>query len=539
MRGCAGTHKGKSGALLMTPICIAGMHRSGTSVIAQLLHRCGIQLGDESMLMAATPDSPNSLWEDTRFVVINDAILGAFGGAWDYPPAMDHGWPEDERLDTVRRDAEALLAECANQGTPWGWKDPRNSLTFPFWQRYFPDMKVVFSLRDPLAVARSLHARSHHSYVFGLTMWYRYAAAFCDAVPPGQRIVTAYDAYGDDASAELARVLAFLDVTVPIAARDQALASVSSEMHQHPYTEQELHEAGVGAAIIDLYARLREEAGLRAGRVEPREGITDGAKPAPQPAPPPLEGVGQIDYRAIETAQLRFEIEDVRVRFASLEAAYRTLEHEHHDLEHQLRNVRAEYRDLATYCRKLEQELADRDDARQETDTYIRALAAQLSAFNDEQTRTGSYVQHLTEQLTASEGEHGRVADYVRTLEEQLAALKDEQARTSGYVRLLEKEQVHDVADEQARVSGYVRTLEQQIVATEGEQERTGDYVRTLEEQLAAAKSEQEQATGYLQMLERQIFTAHRARQEAEIRLISLEQQIAQHRGTSHPGLRP
>lgn len=61
----------------MTPICIAGMHRSGTSAVAQLLHRCGIRLGDESVLMAVAPDNPDSFWEDTRFVAVNDAILGA------------------------------------------------------------------------------------------------------------------------------------------------------------------------------------------------------------------------------------------------------------------------------------------------------------------------------------------------------------------------------------------------------------------------------------------------------------------------------
>jgi hypothetical protein len=32
------------------PICVLGMHRSGTALVAHLLHRCGVYLGDEAQL---------------------------------------------------------------------------------------------------------------------------------------------------------------------------------------------------------------------------------------------------------------------------------------------------------------------------------------------------------------------------------------------------------------------------------------------------------------------------------------------------------
>ena len=534
----------------MTPICIAGMHRSGTSATAQLLHRCGVYLGDEDVLMEAAPDNPDGFWEDTRFVALNDAILGAFGGAWDYPPSLGHGWTEDERLNSARRDAEALLADCGKQSAVWGWKDPRNSLTFPFWQRYFPDLKVVFCLRNPLAVAHSLFARSHHSYVFGLNMWYRYNRAFFDAVPPDQRIVTAYDAYFGGAPAELARVLAFLGVIVPIAARNRALSALSSELRHHTYTEQDLHETGVSAEVIDLYARLREEAGLQAGPVEPGPGIAtipgqrstiDDATPVLQPAraqhgergidaapssnsltPLPPEGIGQIDHRAMETTRLRFEIKDVRAQFSTLEATYRTLEHEHHDLEHELHAVRTEYDELATYCGKLDQELANRHTARSETDSYIRTLEGQRAALDDERAHTARYVQNLTEQLhnlkgnqaqtsdyvrtleeqlVASGGERERIADYMQILEAQLAAMKDEQGRIGDYAQRL-AEQIATSDRERERVADYVRILEEQITASGGEREHVADYVRVLEEHIAALKDEQEQTDSYVRLLE-------------------------------------
>ena len=56
-------------------ICIAGAHRSGTSMLTRLLHRCGLYLGEEKDMMPAAADNPDGFWENVRFVKINDEIL--------------------------------------------------------------------------------------------------------------------------------------------------------------------------------------------------------------------------------------------------------------------------------------------------------------------------------------------------------------------------------------------------------------------------------------------------------------------------------
>ncbi len=45
---------------------------------------------------------------------------------------------------------------------PWGWKDPRNSVTLPLWLDLFPDARVIHVRRDPEAVVASLHRRALH-----------------------------------------------------------------------------------------------------------------------------------------------------------------------------------------------------------------------------------------------------------------------------------------------------------------------------------------------------------------------------------------
>ena len=46
---------------------------------------------------------------------------------------------------------------------PWGWKDPRNSLTLPLWLRVFPEAKVLHIVRNGVDVSRSLVTRERDS----------------------------------------------------------------------------------------------------------------------------------------------------------------------------------------------------------------------------------------------------------------------------------------------------------------------------------------------------------------------------------------
>ena len=61
-------------------ICVAGMPRSGTSMITQLLHRCGVNLGPPEQLMPASINNTDGFWENLRFVRLNERLLAASGG---------------------------------------------------------------------------------------------------------------------------------------------------------------------------------------------------------------------------------------------------------------------------------------------------------------------------------------------------------------------------------------------------------------------------------------------------------------------------
>ena len=253
------------------PVCITGMHRSGTSLIANLLRCCGLYLGKEDDLLPPSPDNLDGYWENRRFVQINDEILQTLGSAWDTPSATaTEVWPFEERFNSLRVRAEILVGEFVDHEA-WGWKDPRTSLTLPFWQSLdgilMPfwlgrrqKLKIVVCLRDPLEVFESLRDRKFTPSLAGLDLWLTHNRRILDTSLPGDRIVTHYDAYFQNAADELRRVLDFAGLQVSPEVIEASASSVSQSLRHKRSSISSLRSANLAPELIDLYAALCEEA---------------------------------------------------------------------------------------------------------------------------------------------------------------------------------------------------------------------------------------------------------------------------------------
>ncbi|MEK6250794.1 MAG: sulfotransferase [Actinomycetota bacterium] len=162
-----------------TIFCILGMHRSGTSLVAHVLHALGLDLGPEEHLMRPGPANPAGHWENEPINEINDEILSHLGGTWSQPPELPAGWERSGDLDQLRRQAREVVEADFGDSDRWGFKDPRNCLTLPFWQRLLPPMRYVFCLRNPVDVAFSLNAREEEPLPFeeGVELWLTYMRA--------------------------------------------------------------------------------------------------------------------------------------------------------------------------------------------------------------------------------------------------------------------------------------------------------------------------------------------------------------------------
>ena len=154
------------------PIIFIGMHRSGTSMLGRLLESCGLFAG-------AQKDANN---ESIFFQDINSWLLSQCGGRWDMPQAIDTLWDQEEILKWNQDYVQFLMQSPRSAqylgwkrylhsgGIPnikgvWGWKDPRNTFTLPFWLRLFPDAKIIHIKRHGVDVAQSLRVRSQKGFL--------------------------------------------------------------------------------------------------------------------------------------------------------------------------------------------------------------------------------------------------------------------------------------------------------------------------------------------------------------------------------------
>jgi GT2 family glycosyltransferase/glycosyltransferase involved in cell wall biosynthesis len=250
----------KSIAETQAAICIAGAHRSGTSMLTRLLHCCGLELGPQSELMPPQADNPEGFWEHLGFVALNDELLSALGGAWDLPPKADEDFTS-ARLDPLRLKA-GLLVEKFDSAPVWGWKDPRNSLTLPFWQQLLPPLKTIVVVRNPLEVAHSMRERNGTSYSFGLRLWEIYNRRVIEAAT-ARTLVTHYDLFFDDPENELRRITDFMGLADAEIANAAALIT-RNKRHTH-FSIDDLVEARVSSEMIDFYRALINEANGKMG----------------------------------------------------------------------------------------------------------------------------------------------------------------------------------------------------------------------------------------------------------------------------------
>jgi hypothetical protein len=122
---------------------VLGMHKSGTTLVSQLLHQSGIAMVEEAD--AARGYDEGNQWERTATKLANHDLLGTLGlyslRACRRGPVA----PPDETTARMR----AIVAECSARHADWGFKDPRTCLTYDAWARVLPPHRLIVVYRRP------------------------------------------------------------------------------------------------------------------------------------------------------------------------------------------------------------------------------------------------------------------------------------------------------------------------------------------------------------------------------------------------------
>ena len=114
-----------------TAILVLGMHRSGTSALARTVNLLGATA--PRTLMPADQTNPRGFWESNRLVPIDEAILTAFGSAWDGWQAGDPAWLGYRDVPVLMARLRATLLEEFADAKLFVVKDPRLCRLLPIW----------------------------------------------------------------------------------------------------------------------------------------------------------------------------------------------------------------------------------------------------------------------------------------------------------------------------------------------------------------------------------------------------------------------
>jgi hypothetical protein len=134
------------------PIIILGMHRSGTTMVTQMLKDLGLFVGDDLDINC----------ESKYFYKINYWVFRIGVSKPDYPDNMQYMVPAckevvleglDYYMQANKRKAflgNKKLQDIRDLDIPWGWKEPKNTFTIDLWKQLFPGAKIIHIYRNPL-----------------------------------------------------------------------------------------------------------------------------------------------------------------------------------------------------------------------------------------------------------------------------------------------------------------------------------------------------------------------------------------------------
>ena len=202
-----------SGSCTGTGVIILGMHRSGTSVAAEIAYRWGAHV-DTSLLIEPNDGNPGGYWEHRPLVELNNELLAMVHSSWKVPPS-DEVQKHLARLakeGSFRHRASSLLATLNPNQTVWLCKDPRLCILLPFWKEIWGSVVYLIPIRDPMAISSSLCARGDFSMPSALLLWQRYmSTVISDDDVSSKAFFFSYEELLRDSPKVCDRICRFLD----------------------------------------------------------------------------------------------------------------------------------------------------------------------------------------------------------------------------------------------------------------------------------------------------------------------------------------
>jgi GT2 family glycosyltransferase/glycosyltransferase involved in cell wall biosynthesis len=189
---------------------VLGMHRSGTSALAHLLHDAGADLGER--LLPGSAGNELGHWEDAFAVETNERLLAALGHRWDDVRPLPRKWQDGDAAREARARIIDYVRSTRLRHPAWALKDPRMCLLADLWLDALAQagckVSALLLARHPQEVAASLAARDGMDAPRAHLMWARHMLDAERATRAIPRIALTYDTLLDAPLALVERVRA-------------------------------------------------------------------------------------------------------------------------------------------------------------------------------------------------------------------------------------------------------------------------------------------------------------------------------------------
>ena len=115
---------------------VLGCHKSGTTLISEILHRSGIPMVEDDV--HETDYDEGDFFERLDWVMLNQEIIGHRDPASDFADPLKVIASESERERIASE-----IQRMQDQHESWGFKDPRTCITYPIWNELLPEHTVI------------------------------------------------------------------------------------------------------------------------------------------------------------------------------------------------------------------------------------------------------------------------------------------------------------------------------------------------------------------------------------------------------------
>lgn len=252
-------------------IIVAGMHRSGTSLTAQMLQSLGADFGAADQMWEADQWNANGYLERRDVIDYNSRLITGVTRTDNRFTAVASQasylrMPKQPTIAARAAKESAGLSAVGEQVQNLAVKDPRFCLTLPYWLATQDVEAVVVALRHPSASVASLARRNRLPKAVGYRFWTWHMAALLRSAPDDAVVVRQDELVGSEPQQAIDRlaVVARLadnrprskpnqqetasELAMPLSASELAISQLDPSLVHH-----EPDDRGVPAATLDVW----------------------------------------------------------------------------------------------------------------------------------------------------------------------------------------------------------------------------------------------------------------------------------------------